>query len=454
MFILSSMCDATGPDTGAIISLNAIGKQDKYLLNPDPEHSLFKYESKKHAGFRKFHKSTNITKPGDANVNWPFGETIKVTFNPRSMGDLLSNMYISINLPPLPAGTDYYADQIGRHLIKSVTMRVDEMIVEKFHADWGIIYDELYLDESEKRTKRYTVNRNLAEDTSFMSNNHTFLDQKNSKVFIPIPLFFSRKYESDEYETNKPNRPYFPTCAIHKQKMIFEIEFFPKTFFTNTSGNYSLNSFDIVTEEITIENPERTYLKNTKYTFITDIVKKHPTLEIKSGEQVAKMELVPKTPVKTINWFFRQTAFEDENTTGGGNTIKENAFANRYNFSTGTSYSIVNEFYYAPMISAKIFVNGEDIPNMQDSDHKYYKYIVPFSSRLSRPFRNIYTYAFSMNPINVEPSGSLDFSKLNSDRTLLDVQLKPGLTDVYNLHLYYVGYQTFEFNNGFMSLAY
>jgi hypothetical protein len=112
--------------------------------------------------------------------------------------------------------------------------------------------------------------------------------------------------------------------------MIFEIEFFPKTFFTNTSGNYSLNSFDIVTEEITIENPERTYLKNTKYTFITDIVKKHPTLEIKSGEQVAKMELVPKTPVKTINWFFRQTTFEDENTTGGGNTIKENAFANKY----------------------------------------------------------------------------------------------------------------------------
>ena len=49
------------------------------------------------AGFRKFHKSTNITKPGDANVNWPFGETIKVTFNPRSMGDLLSNMYISIS---------------------------------------------------------------------------------------------------------------------------------------------------------------------------------------------------------------------------------------------------------------------------------------------------------------------------------------------------------------------
>ena len=59
-----------------------------------------------------------------------------------------------------------------------------------------------------------------------------------------------------------------------------------------------------------------------------------------------------------------------------------------------------------------------------------------------------------MNPINVEPSGSLDFSKLNSNRTLLDIQLKPNLTDVYTLHLYYLGYQTFIFEDGFMKLAY
>jgi len=106
------------------------------------------------------------------------------------------------------------------------------------------------------------------------------------------------------------------------------------------------------------------------------------------------------------------------------------------------------------MTSAKIYVNGQDIPNIQDSDHKYFKYVVPFSSRLSRPLRNIYTYAFSMNPINVEPSGSLDFSQLQSNRTVLEVKMKEGLTSNYNLHLYYVGYQTFEFENGFMTRAY
>ena len=105
------------------------------------------------------------------------------------------------------------------------------------------------------------------------------------------------------------------------------------------------------------------------------------------------------------------------------------------------------------MAKAKIFVNGEDIPNIEDSDHKYFKYVVPFSSRLSRPLRNIYTYAFSMNPINVEPSGMLDFSQLQSNRTVLDVTMEPGLTSDYTLHLYYVGYQTFIFENGVMTLV-
>ena len=457
------MCDAvSGPNTGAIISLNAIGKQDTYLIENDTEKSFFKYNLKQHSNFTKFHKSTKVIKPGDASPSWPFNKTIKVTLNPRNMGDLLSNMYISLELPTLTidnsgANPDYnYTDQVGRHLFKSITMRVDEMIVEKYHADWGIIYDELYLDESEKRTKRYTINRNIAEDTSI---SNIKLSRNKSKVFIPIPFFFSRKYESDEYETNKPNRPYFPLCAIHKQKIEFEIEFNPQSFFTDYPSNISLDSFDIVTEEISIDPSEKVYIKNNKYNFITDIVKKHPTLEINPGEVDKKIEIVANIPVKTLNWFIRKEKFENETIArepSQDNTTIDGlyTFHNRYNMSTQDTYTILNEFFHPPMHSAKIHVNGENVPNIQDSDHKYFKYTVPFTSRLSRPFRNIYTYAFSMNPINVESSGSLDFTQLRSNRTTLDVKMVPDLTDTYNLHIYYVGYQTFSFENGFMSLAY
>jgi len=456
--------DLKGPDQAAILALNAIGQQDTYLLRNDPEQSLFKYEAKQHSNFTKFHKSTSVSRPSTETdtSSWPFGNTIKVSLNPQNMGDLLSNMYIQCTFPAVQSNSNI-ADQLGRHVIESVTMTVDEIEVDKYHDDWGIIYDELYLDASEKRTKRYTLNRNQSDNTSHL--NDYSLNRYQSEIMIPIPMFFSRKYEGDEYDSNSPNRPYFPTCAIHKQKLGLEIKFRPITFFTNNIQNVvqlSLPTFNIITEELTVSQPERTFLMTTKQTFITDVVKKHPTVETVIGENSVKLQLVPNIPVKTLNWFLRKTIYEDENISGsptdslgsGDALVRTRAFTNRFNFSSASSYSIANSFSSAVLESAKIYVNGQDLPNIPAPDHNYYKYVVPSNCRLSRPNRNIYTYAFSMNPINVEPSGSLDFSKLNSDRTLLDINLKTGLSDTYTLHLYYLGYQTFVFDGGFMSLAY
>lgn len=441
----------TGPDTAAVVSLHAIGQQDTYLTEDDPKYSLFKYDVKQHSNFTKFHRNTRVPNPSTT-PSWPFGETVKVTMNPRNMGDLLSNMYIHIEFPGLNTYS-YLADQLGRHLIESVTMRVDELVVEQYHDDWGIIYDELYLDASEKRTKRYTINRNLAEDTSLLEDNE-FLIQYDSELMIPIPLFFSRKYEGDEYTTNKPNRPYFPTCAVHKQKIEFEIVFRPQTFFTNHTPSLSLQGFNIITEEMTVSQQERTYLMTQRQLFMTDIVKRHPSTQTVVGDDTVKIELVPDIPVKTINWFLRKSIFENENVAAGEGEYLTHPFANRYNFSASASYSPVTSFFEPVLESAKIFVQGQGLPNIPIADHTFFKYIVPFNSRLARPIRNIYTYAFSMNPINVEPSGSLDFGQLQSNRTLLDIKLVKGLTEIYTLHIYYVGYQTFIFDNGFMSLAY
>ena len=61
------MCDVSGPDTGSIVSLNAIGKQDTYLIDKDPHKSFFKYDLKQHSNFIKFHRNTKVSKPDDTN---------------------------------------------------------------------------------------------------------------------------------------------------------------------------------------------------------------------------------------------------------------------------------------------------------------------------------------------------------------------------------------------------
>ena len=447
----------------AKISLKAIGKQDTYLLSKDPEDSFFNdKDMTQHSEFRKYHRSRNIINPGGV-PNWPFGQTIKVQFNPQNMGDLLSNMWLSITMPRLTdfGGGANYADQLGRHILKSVTMLVDELEVEKIHDDWGILYDELYLEISEKVANRFLVNRNIGYDDSTLPGFRD-LSQYSADLMIPLHFFFSRKYASDEYSSNKPNRPYFPVCAVHRQNIEFVLEFHEQTFFTDTGTTLELPVIKLVTEEITVSPEERQYLASKKQTFITDIVRKHPSIVSVPGEDLIRNNLVPNIPVKCIHWFLRNTEFEDENDATGGKPIEEEKYyQNRFNFSSNVNFDEVQTFFNPIMDEASFFINGNRLPNVSKTNHNYYKYLIPFRNRLARPIRNIYTYSFSMNPINVEPSGNLDFSQIQSDKTSIEVKLdtsETSLVDVnnktYSLNMYYTGYQTYIFDKGFMSLAY
>ena len=441
----------------AKISLKAIGKQDTYLLSDDPEESFFNYTTdRRHSDFRKYHRSRNVNKPGNAVPTWPFGQTIKVEFKPQNMGDLLSNMWLSITMPGISDGN--YADQLGRHILKNVTMFVDDIEVEKIHDDWGIIYDELYLEISEKVANRFLVNRNIGFDESTNSDS---VAQYSSDLVIPLHFFFSRKFASDEYTSNKPNRPYFPTCAIHRQKIIFELEFHNQTFFTDTTDTMTIPSFNLVTEEITVSAEERKFITTEPQTLITDLVRKHPTIVSDLGKDVIRNNLVPNIPVKCIHWFLRNTKFENL-TIATGDPVpsdeEEYLCQNRFNFSSNVNFDDQLTFFDPIMLEASFFINGTKLPNVSKTNHNYYKYLVPFHNRLARPFRNIYTYSFSMNPINVEPSGNLDFSQITSDKTVIEVKLDTSEVDpsnnTYSLNMYYTGYQTFVFDKGFMSLAY
>jgi len=446
------MCEPSGVRTAATLSLHALGKQDRYLISEDTNDSLFKYDPKQHATFRKYHRVTNVQKSNNKD-SWPFGEKIKVTFNPRNMGDLLSNMYVRLKLPALQSGYNY-ADQIGRHIFKSITMRVDELEVETLYDDWCIIYDELYSEITEKIANRFLLNRGLAFDAS--EDNEVFATFA-SEIVIPLHFFFSRKYASDEYSTNKPNRPFFPLCAIYKQKLEFEFIVHEQTFFTDSPDVIGLLDFDIVTEEITIPTDERLYFMQQNQTFVTDTVFRHPSTTTEPTKNTVKNNIVSNEPVKCIHWFFRNEKFENEKDAIGTPAPSENGeflYHNRFNFSSNFNFDEINNFFSPVMYDAKFYINGNRLPNINSTNHLFYKYLIPFQKRLSRPIRNIYTYSFSMNPMNVEPSGSLDFSNIQSEKTNIEITLESSLTDTYTLHMYYTGYRTFIFKDGFMSIAY
>jgi hypothetical protein len=485
------MCDVPGPSTAGVIALNAIGGQDVHLVTDDVEKSIFKYDEIRHTDYTRFYRTTRIDNRTKQKY-WPFGQEgniIKVTLNPQSMGDLLANMYLMIELP-----RSIYSRYVGNSIIKSIAFKVDGIEVEKIFDDWQVIYNEMYLETSEQAANDYLLNRMMFPVDWRRNDEKARLNAKGAfstiPTLIPLRFFFSRKYAQSEYDVNKPNRPYLPLCAMYKQKIILEIEFHSIWFFSKPTTSYAisepkflratdfdfptLNEFKIITEEITLSPEDRLFYVKEKYDLLANLVFKNPIIESTPGDPIIKNNLTPSIPVKAIHWFVRRKKFEYELPVEMD--IRDSGFPREYSntyVSDGVNL-IDSRFRFERIKNAKIFLNSLDLPNVSLADHKYFKYYIPLQSRLTCPQKNIYTYSFAMTPINSGPTGTLDFSNFNSDKTFLNVEMYGGnfsvngyrinldgivdsnverLSETYILYIYYTGLKMFSFENGFMSEA-
>lgn len=454
----------------AEISLKAIGKQDTHLLSKDLDHSFFRNSYKQHTPFYIKQRIKTIQNT-ENETNWPWGKKIKVEYNPKHMGDLLSNMAITIplsafpNNPPGPL--DRYAPMIGYHLIKSVTMFVDETLIEKIDSDWNIIYHNIYQDVDEEKMSELNLNRGWSHRLWATNSIFEEIHKRMIPITLPIRFFFSRRFDSEVSE-----KPYFPLCAIHKQKIEFEIEFHEKTFFTPTESDIKLDYFNIITDEITITDDERLFMVKEPQMITTEFVGIHPSYENKPGTNEIIANLVPKIPVKTFHWFIRNSDFEKEddalNSSFGplqeslntGTTNQQFAhYSNRYNFSMALpTGQLVDDIYseYDNVSDIDMYINGQQVIRTIENGPKYFRFYTTSKNTLSLPKQHhIYTYTFALNPKDPNPTGYFDFSKTQSDKTFIKVNIKDNIfygprNGIWNMHLYYTGYKTMKFQDGFM----
>lgn len=459
----------------AKISLKAIGMQDTHLLSKNiEEDSIFNHTLKQHSNFIKKHNNKIIY--NSQTTGWPFGRTIKVEYNPQNMGDLLSNIWIKIKVPKIPGNTGQtHAPWIGRHFIKNITMFVDETKIEELTGDWMAMNDFLFTDPSEFVTSfdllNYGIMNYWQNSLGFVSGSPgatqtAFLNRYDHDVLIQLPFFFCGYHGTREYKQNQSNHTYFPVCAVHKQKIFFEITFYKQSFWSEvTSEQFELDTFNIITEEIYISQEERNYIISNEYNLTAQTINKHPDAvsEPNIGPQTNRnktvsINLTPNIPVSSIHWAIRNTAWENEDDPIGRpiyltpQTRHKLNFFNRFNFTAlehgeaGFARFTPSNRYAAGLFtvdlqngrdimkSAKFFINDAQLPKINNNSSIYFSYythmqhFMPVSSTL----QPVYTYSFSLYPKNSQPSGYLDFSQLKSDKTKLEIILDMSDENISN----------------------
>ena len=425
----------------------------------------------------------------------------QATFN--VLPDIVKQILLAEVEPPayiLPETANWAWDMqlLGRKIIKNIKFKVDNQIVEEISADWCIIHDNLYTNDSQKMSANTLYNRNIVGGE--LSQPSGQKEAQSNELFIHIPFFFSHNYAGDVYSENTQNKSPFPLCAIHNQKITLEIEFFKQSFFTlynqraidsfvgrnaaQTPPIKTMPNFSIITEEITISPEERLYFTHPNHEIVYDFVFKHSNIPLNPQEREFIVQLEPSVPVKCFHWFFRYEGYEDENEYRSLPAIDPtyinkwfySTTANRFNF-TRSQFKDMDEPHL--LKRAYFTLNGERIPNVTNSDREYFFSYIPFRSRLARsatdvtrgyefepPLPNyllnyIYTYNFAMYPKSNSPSGFLDFSTLNSEKTKfyfemvdnINLQYGNGQTisnPQYTFHMYYTGYKKLVFDKGFL----
>lgn len=471
---------------GAVIGLNAIGRQDQILCNLDTHEkdaSPFYKEYTQWGHYTKFYKSYVRTAPVGSNT-WPFtgtGERVGFIIDPKISGDLLTNLHIVMDLPALTDG-GIWTDKIGRALIKSVEFKVDTVTVEKLD-DLGLVFkDELFTTEHDNAVRNYCQNGQLYMNTliqpqDFVTNPDILPlspDHRSSALHLYINLGFC-------FGRTHSYRPEpFPMAAVFNQKIYVDIEFKPKTWFTNSNTAVYAPQVTLVTEQVTLSDQERLYIQRRPFSIRYKMVERMKSAQTDKTAQtttqntgvtgsapILTLDLESGSPVSTIGWFFQNRRFIN---TLASDTLNSNLFLNRFNFSSHENYSCINPLsagyvgnYYGyneydfPVCSqtellhskhdVKLLYSGSENVNIP-STSIFFRDIFSQTKGLFRPHKNIFSYSFEENPLRTEESGSSE-KNINDYKLFLKLINSTEVTaNVFDVYVYTVCYKSLNFENG------
>ena len=101
------------------------------------------------------------------------------------------------------------------------------------------------------------------------------------------------------------------------------------------------------------------------------------------------------------------------------------------------------------MINGKFLIEGNDLTEEKDS--KYYKVVVPYQRHTNVPNNYIYVYSFSLHPEEYQPSGTCNFSRIDS--SILQMRLSEELVKPI-IQIFAVNYNILNIANGMAGIEY
>ena len=377
---------------GGLIQLVAYGAQDVYLTG-NPQITFFKVVYRRHTNFAR--ECIEQVFDGSAAL----GSSVVCTLS-RS-GDLVNNIYLT---GVLRSSNGNPTAHCGNVLIKTCEVEIGGQRIDKHYSQWLQIYNELHGAYGGYNGKLSNLVADANGTGGFVEHNvHTALMSRYNNGEADIMGETPSRDDDDERKLYVPLRFWFcnnpglalPLIALQYHEVKIKI-----TFATGATDFLydNLSDAKLLVDYIYLDTDERRRFAQVSHEYLIEQVQHEGKITATAAGSSANITVNYNHPVKYIAWIVETSAA---------------THTNHFKSLSQLPIYVGNNGTLNDAGSCKLMLNGND--RFEARDMNYFTHVQPMQHfGFVPPDSRIGVYSFANNPKDHQPSGTCNFSRIDS----------------------------------------
>lgn len=295
------------------------------------------------------------------------------------------------------------AARLGHLMIEKLEIEIGGQIIDTHYGEWMDMWAQLTHSEEQWTKLTRMINGSLAELDECATGANT-----QAKLYVPLQFWFNCN----------PGLA-LPLIALQYHEVKLHVYFQSKACL-NRVGDFSDVSLDQVllyVNYIYLDTDERRRFASQSHEYLIEQLQMNGPTSVAATNQHANINLNFNHPVKELIWRVQNIADEDT----------FNYWPTTFNANTLSNDTSLNQRAHNEFIErAKLQLNGTD--RFSAREGSYFRCVQPYEHHTGGHRQNpreatggFYMYSFALRPEEHQPSGTCNFSRLDSATLQLDM---------------------------------
>lgn len=366
----------------------------------------------------------------------------KVTCLVSRNGDLINRVYLQANLPAVdtPTASFRWVDDVGHHLISEVELEIGGQRIDRQTGDWLQIWSELTVAAGHKVGYRKMIGSYplYADDGGEITSSLQYYgsDAKaETTIYVPLQFWFCRNVGLS-----------LPLIALQYHEVKINMTFRRADLLTVAENaadqdGLSLTDAALWVDYIYLDTDERRRFAQVSHEYLIEQVQHtgEESINGSSSSSTEHLKLNFNHPVKELVWVVQHNE-----------VATDNQWSNYTDTLAAAGETCRNPVDSKnPVTTGKLQLNGHD--RFATRNGEYFNWVQCYQHHTNIPESpGINVYSFALKPEEHQPSGSCNFSRIDSAVLVLDVTFNTGdlTTAQAKVRVYAVNYNVLRIMSG------